>query len=144
MKWKIKNPLNYYNMDIKLKYSKIIPLPRFYACTIFNCIFRNPRYKNKPLSKTTYNHESIHVAQQLDFVCGNDKLYILGGCAFYILYFMEWLIKLIISGFTLGKVRAYRSISHEIEAYTNEKNLDYLQNRKRFTWCKYIFKLVWK
>jgi hypothetical protein len=71
-------------------------------------------------------------------------LYILGGCVFYILYFMEWLIKLIISGFTLGKVKAYRSISHEIEAYTNEKNLDYLQNRKRFTWCKYIFKLVWK
>lgn len=138
------NHLNYYNMDIKLKYSKIIPLPGFYACTIFNCIFRNPRYKSNPLSKTTYNHESIHVAQQLDFVGGNDKLYILGGCVFYILYFIEWLIKLIISGFTLGKVRAYRSISHEIEAYTNEKNLDYLQNRKRFTWCKYIFKLVWK
>ena len=76
-------------MDIKLKYSKIIPFPGFYACTIFNCIFRNPRYKNNPLSKTTYNHESIHVAQQLDFVGGNDKLYILGGCVFYILYFME-------------------------------------------------------
>jgi len=76
-------------MDIKLKYSKIIPFPGFYACTIFNCIFRHPRYKNKTLSKTTYNHELIHVYQQLDFVGGNEKLYILGGCIFYILYFLE-------------------------------------------------------
>lgn len=131
-------------MDIKLKYSKIIPLPGFYACTIFNCIYRNPKYKNKALSKATYNHESIHLQQELDFVGGNDKLYILGGCIFYILYFIEWLIKLIISGFTLGKVKAYRSISFEQEAYANERNYNYLKARKRFTWCKYIFKLVWK
>lgn len=129
-------------MDIKLKYSKIIPFPGFYACTIFNCIFRHPKYKNRKLSKTTYNHEMIHVEQQLDFVGGNEKLYILGGIVFYIAYFIEWLIKLIISAFTLGKVKAYRSISFEQEAYQNEKDLKYRDSRKRFCWLKYIFKLV--
>ncbi len=129
-------------MDIKLKYSKIIPFPRFYACTIFNCIFRHPKYKNRKLSKITYNHEMIHVEQQLDFVGGIEKLYILGGIIFYMAYFIEWLIKLIISGFTFGKVKAYRSISFEQESYQNERNLNYRNNRKRFCWLKNIFKLV--
>lgn len=84
----------------------------------------------------------IHVEQQLDFVGGNEKLYILGGIVFYMAYFIEWLIKLIISGFTLGKVKAYRSISFEQEAYQNEKDLKYRDGRKRFCWLKYIFKLV--
>lgn len=129
-------------MDIKLKYSKIIPFKGFYACTIFNCIFRHPKYKNRKLSKTTYNHEMIHVEQQLDFVGGNEKLYILGGVVFYMAYFIEWLIKLIISGFTLGKVKPYKSISFEQEAYQNEKDFKYRDNRKRFNWLKYIFKVV--
>lgn len=129
-------------MHIKLKYSKIIPFPGFYACTIFNCIFRHPKYKNRKLSKITYNHEMIHVEQQLDFVGGIEKLYILGGIIFYMTYFIEWLIKLIISGFTFGKVKAYRSISFEQESYQNERNLNYRNNRKRFCWLKNVFKLV--
>jgi hypothetical protein len=57
-------------------------------------------------------------------------------------YFIEWLIKLIISAFTLGKVKAYRSISFEQEAYQNEKDFKYRDSRKRFNWLKYIFKIV--
>ena len=83
----------------------------------------------------------IHVEQQLDFVGGNEKLYILGGIVFYMAYFIEWLIKLIISAFTLGKVKAYYSISFECEAYDNDTNHKYLETRKRFAWIKYIFKL---
>lgn len=128
--------------ELKLKYSKIIPLPGFYACTIFDCIFRNPKYKNRPLSKITYNHESIHLQQQLDFVGGVEQLYVLGGIVFYIWYFIEWLIKLIISGFTFGKVKAHKSISFEQCAYHNDQNLGYLTYRKRFHWLKYVFKLV--
>lgn len=128
--------------ELKLKYSKIIPFPGFYACTIFDCIFRNPKYKNRPLSKLTYNHESIHLQQQLDFVGGVEQLYVLGGIIFYIWYFVEWLFKLIISGFTFGKVKAYKSISFEQCAYHNDQNLGYLTYRKRFHWLKYVFKLV--
>lgn len=84
----------------------------------------------------------IHVEQQLDFVGGNEKLYILGGIVFYIWYFIEWLIKLLISVFTLGKVKAYKSISFEIEAYQNDQTLKYRTYRKRFNWLKYVFRLI--
>ena len=131
-------------MQLQLKYSKIIPLNRFYASTIFNKLYRREKYKNKPISKIIYNHESIHLQQELDFVFGCEKLYILGGCIFYILYFLEWLVKLIISIFTLGKVKAYYSISFEQAAYKNQQNLNYLKTRKRFDWVIYIFKLVCK
>lgn len=129
---------------MKVIYNKFIPFPGFFAVNLFGIMFVREEFKNRKISKTTYNHESIHSEQMLDFVGGNNKLLIFGGIIFYILYFIEWLIKLIISGFTLGKVKAYRSISFEQEAYANERNYNYLKARKRFTWCKYIFKLVWK
>lgn len=118
-----------------------MPFGNYYAITIFNNLIRRDKYKNRPISKITYNHESIHLQQELDFVFGCEKLYVLGGCIFYILYFLEWLVKLIISIFTLGKVKAYRSISFEQEAYDNQNNLNYLKNRKRFNWVKYILKV---
>lgn len=129
---------------IKLKYSKIIPLPGYYAVTIFNCIYRNVRYKNIPISHRVINHELIHFEQARDFVFGCEKLYILGYILFYICYFIEWLFKALIALVTLFKVRPYRSLSFEQEAYTNEKDFEYLDNRKRFSWLKYLFKLVKK
>ena len=36
------------------------------------------------------------------------------------------------------KGNAYRNISFEREAYANEEYIDYLENRKRFAWIKYI------
>ena len=33
---------------------------------------------------------------------------------------------------------AYRNISFEREAYSNEKDLSYLDNRKWFAWIRYI------
>ena len=83
-------------MQLQLKYSKIIPLNGFYASTIFNKLYRREKYKNKPISKTIYNHESIHLQQELDFVFGCEKLYILGGCIFYILYVFVVFIKITI------------------------------------------------
>lgn len=76
-------------MHLQLKYSKILPPSGFYAITIFNNLYRREKYKNKSISKTTYNHESIHLQQELDLVFGCEKLYVLGGCIFYILYFIE-------------------------------------------------------
>ena len=120
-------------MQLQLQYSKIIPSNGFYASTIFNKLYRREKYKNKPISEVIYNHESIHLQQELDFVFGCEKLYILGGCIFYILYFIEWLIKAIISLFTGFKIKAYYSISFEQEAYKNQKDLNYLKTRKRFS-----------
>lgn len=71
----------------------------------------------------TINHEKIHWQQQLELIV----------LPFYILYGLEYLIKLIIYG-----KDAYRNLSFEREAYANDKNLDYLKTRKHYAWIKYI------
>jgi len=46
---------------------------------------------------------------------------------FYIIYILEWLIRLFINK------NAYKNISFEKEAYSNENNLEYLKTRKCFS-----------
>ena len=129
---------------MKIVYNKWIPFPGFFAMNLFGVLFIREENRYKEIGRITYNHENIHTSQMLDFVRGNEKLLIIGGLLFYMVYFIEWLIKLIITGFTLGRVKAYKSISFEQEAYDNQFDLLYLENRKSFSWTKYIFKLVWK
>jgi hypothetical protein len=73
----------------------------------------------------TVNHEKIHWEQQKETL----------GIPFYLLYGIEYVIKL----FIYGK-GAYRNLAAEREAYTNDQNSDYLKTRKRYAWLKYIFK----
>lgn len=127
---------------MKIVYNKWIPFSGFFAINLFGVLFIREENRYKEIGKITYNHENIHTSQMLDFVRGNEKLLIIGGLLFYMVYFIEWLIKLIITGFTLGRVKAYKSISFEQEAYTNQYNLLYLEDRKSFSWTNYIFKLV--
>lgn len=129
---------------MKIVYNKWIPFPGFFAMNLFGALFIREENRYKEIGKITYNHENIHTSQMLDFVRGNEKLLIIGGLLFYMVYLIEWLIKLIITGFTLGRVKAYKSISFEQEAYDNQFDLLYLENRKSFSWTKYIFKLEWK
>jgi hypothetical protein len=71
------------------------------------------------------NHESIHIKQQ-------QELLVL---PFYVLYLLEWLLKLP----KYGK-QAYYNISFEREAYANESKRNYLQTRKNYSWINRIFK----
>lgn len=69
-----------------------------------------------------YNHEAIHTAQM------KELLYVF----FYVIYFLEWLYRLVFHTKT-----AYIGISFEREAYENEENLKYLDTRKHFAqWRK--------
>jgi len=79
------------------------------------------------------NHEKIHWEQQKE----------LGGILFYVLYLIEWFIKI----FTVTSVggnpfsSAYRNLAAEREANLYEDDYEYLQEkRKRYAWLKYIFK----
>ena len=131
--------------NLSIKYNKLIPFKGFFAMCLFDTIYIRDFNKDKKVHKSTINHEGSHLCQIEDFIPNtNNKKWktILGGCIFYVLYFIEWLIKLIISGFTLGKVKAYRSISFEQEAYNNQYDYTYQDNRKRFAWVKNMFKLV--
>ena len=70
------------------------------------------------------NHEKIHLAQY-------KELFVFG---FLILYFFYWLKNLI---FYRNLNLAYKLNPFEQEAYSNEKDLSYLNNRKKFSWKKF-------
>lgn len=71
------------------------------------------------IDRFVVNHESIHDAQQ------KELLWI----PFYILYILEWIWRLIIHR---DFDKAYRNISFEKEAYRNDRNLNYLSERRHF------------
>ncbi|MDA6069108.1 hypothetical protein NJT12_05700 [Flavobacterium sp. AC] len=71
------------------------------------------------------NHEKIHLRQQLELLV----------FPFYVFYVFEYIIRLIQYK---NKDLAYRNISFEREAYTNENDLDYLKNRSFFGFLNYI------
>jgi hypothetical protein len=81
--------------------------------------------RRKAPSRYFLNHERIHLRQQLE----------LGLVIFYVWYFAEYLIR-------LAQYRkhylAYIHISFEKEAYTHERDLDYLRRRPFWAWWKYL------
>lgn len=104
-------------------YNNIIPFKGYRAINLFGIIF--VRKSAKPLSEKTIFHEKIHTAQM------KELLYIF----FYLWYVIEWLIKL----FRYKTChKAYRNISFEREAYTNDGNINYLKDRKLYSFTKYI------
>lgn len=107
---------------MKIKYSKIIPFKGFYAINLFGTYFIREEYKGQEVSESTLNHEAIHTAQMKE----------MGYIFFYIWYFIEWLIRLVING-----RYAYNMLSFEREAYSNQNNLTYLVSRKPYSWFKY-------
>lgn len=102
---------------MKVIYNNIIPFPNYQCMNLFGILFAR---KNAKLSDSTLNHESIHIAQM------KELLYI----PFYLLYGLEWLVKLIKNGFKGHS--AYRDISFEKEAYNNEHDLNYLKTRQHY------------
>lgn len=104
---------------MKIIENKIIPFPGYKAINLFGILFVREGAK---ISEQDLNHESIHTAQM------KEMLYIF----FYIWYIVEWVIRLFKKG------NAYHNISFEQEAYNNEDNLEYLNNRKHYEWFKYL------
>ena len=74
------------------------------------------------LSDELMNHERIHTAQQ------REMLFVF----FYLAYLMEWLVRLPMRG------NAYRNISFEREAYSNQRDLNYLRHRRFYAWRHYM------
>ncbi len=103
--------------------SKFIFFSSFNALAIWPFIF----LKDKSLKNDTIllNHEKIHLRQQIEMI----------WFAFFIVYFVEFLIKLII--YKKPKL-AYFNLSFEREAYQNEHNLNYLHHRKFWNVLNYL------
>jgi len=77
------------------------------------------------LSEETKRHETIHYQQQIELLFVGQ----------WILYVLFWIIGLL--RFRDGKKAYYRN-PFEIEAYTHDKDENYLAKRSRFSWIKYI------
>ncbi|NRT11419.1 hypothetical protein [Flavobacterium sp. 14A] len=101
-----------------------ILIPRGYrGLTIFPFVFI--RYKEDRKNEVLLNHERIHLRQQLELLI----------LPFFIFYGLEFVIRLFeYKNFNT----AYRNISFEREAYSNEKNLRYLNGRKWYSFTKYL------
>ncbi len=100
--------------------SKVAPI-NIGAITIFCFVFS--RGKIWPETK---RHETIHFQQYLEtFVIG-----------FLLIYLFDFLWAAIISGKGFSR-DAYLAIRFEQEAWAMDKDVDYLKNRKRFSWLSY-------
>ena len=77
------------------------------------------------MSETVKRHETIHYQQYLE----------LAFVGFIILYLGWWALNLLKGQ---GGDDAYFNIPFEREAYYNDEDEDYLENRKRFAWTHYI------
>lgn len=105
---------------MKIIKNSIIPFKGFKAINLFGFVFvRKDEFFDYDFDA---NHERIHTAQM------KEMLYVF----FYLWYLVEWIIRLFKKG------NAYKNISFEKEAYDNENNLSYLNNRKHFNWIKYL------
>lgn len=100
---------------MKVIYNKILPFKGYKAINLFGVLFVR---SGCTMSEVDLNHERIHTAQM------KEMLYVF----FYLWYFVEWVVRL------FGKGNAYRNIGFEKEAYANEDNPGYLEERKMYAW----------
>lgn len=108
---------------MKIIRNNIIPFKGFTAMNLFGLLFVR---KDVTLSEELINHEAIHSEQYKE----------LGYIYFLPIYLIEWLYRVLFTNDCFSK-KAYEHISFEKEAYSNMKDLKYLDKRKLFAmWRK--------
>lgn len=106
---------------MKIIHNNIIPFGKYKAINLFGVLFT----KNKTVSGKTINHELIHTKQMKE----------MGYIFFYLWYGIEYIL---IRLFHRKQGDAYHDVSFEEEAHNNDENFNYLNERKRYAWIKYI------
>lgn len=102
---------------MKIIYNKYIPFKGFKCVNLFGVLFVRTGSR---ITARDFRHELIHTAQM------KELLYV----PFYLLYVLEWLVRLLICKGDTRK--AYRTLSYEREAYAHEGEADYLKRRKPY------------
>lgn len=103
--------------------SKYLVPKGYIGITFYPFIFL--KYYDLKSNVVLINHERIHLRQQLELLV----------LPFYLFYVLEFLIRLIK---TKNWQKAYQNISFEKEAFSNEKDLDYLKSRPFFRFISYV------
>jgi hypothetical protein len=103
--------------------SKYIVPKSFRGITLYPFIFL--RHANDKYDPVLIHHERIHLRQQIELLV----------IPFYILYLSEWFIKWF---YYRDRMKAYRNLSFEREAYLNERDFGYLKRRKWLQFLRYL------
>lgn len=120
--------------EIQIKWNNFLPFSGYFAMTLFGKMWVRKSKKWKwetyikyGLSDFILNHEMIHVRQA---VSTNNSWW-----KFYLLYVWEWIkANPIFNGFNF----AYKMNPFELEAYANERNLNYnIDNEIADQWKKF-------
>jgi len=90
--------------------------------TLAPYIILRERYKGTSRGERVINHELIHIEQQRELLV----------VPFYVLYVLNFIINI----FRMKPKGPYREIIFEKEAYSNERDFDYLKKRKRYNYFK--------
>lgn len=128
--------------------NKFIPFGDYTLMNIYGILLFS---KLDSIPDVQLNHEKIHSRQILECAIVTSLIllifillfniscwwFIASASTFYIWYGLEYLI-IRIFGKKDSQVDRYYEVSFEEEAYNNDSNLDYLNNRKLFSWTKYI------
>ncbi|GGD14441.1 hypothetical protein [Flavobacterium orientale] len=102
---------------------KYLTPKRFRGITLFPFVVLKSKLDKQNL--VLLHHERIHLRQQLELLV----------VPFFIWYGIEFLIRLFQ---TRSRIKAYRMISFEQEAYENENDLDYLKKRSFWNFLNYL------
>ena len=107
---------------IKNNFIKTISFGKSYGIALFPFVFLRRELKITP---RILRHEKIHLRQQLELLI----------LPFYIWYLLEFLYRLFQYK---NSSLAYGNISFEREAYSNDRNVQYLVKRKSYSFFKYL------
>ena len=105
---------------LKVIHSEILPMRGYKAMLLGRYLTVR---KGNTMSAVDMRHEEIHLAQE------RELLYV----GFYLLYVLLFLVLLL---WHFNWHKAYRAIPFEHEAYSHQAEIDYLQRRRRFAWCR--------
>ena len=103
--------------------NKYILARRFDGVVLWPFIF--VRHRELKKNAVFMNHERIHIRQQLELLL----------IFFFLWYLIEYVIRLVKYR---NSFRAYNKISFEREAYANENNPKYLQERRPWNFFRYL------
>ncbi len=128
--------LNYNGTNLYV--NSLIPFHGYIAMVIFSMILYRKEYESYLYDPSYFerimsmiNHENIHKEQIKDFGllfkwCKPIQI-IIGGLIFYLIYLLEWILRLFIN----GPSKAYKNISFEKEAYKYELDYGYIQKERK-------------
>lgn len=109
-------------MFIRTRFARWLSFGFANGITLFPFVLIAPTVR---LSRRLVIHERIHLRQQTELLI----------VPFYLLYLLEFLLGLIRFR---NSYEAYRNISFEQEAYSNDTNSSYLRVRPFWNWRRYL------